>query len=261
MEDPRTNKSPVFRSMIALANTSNQRDPIYLTDPAVEHSEVIEEALDIIYTLNFSNALVGDDPSLVNYVVDFARKWEILMVIDIIRKEMAWDPRGILSSNAHFESFLLAIRMKDNELAAKRYVNSGHNVWLDETDDYKSNYERSREVNCDGSVGKGKRGTDRDLTEHYLSDIPASGLLGDDQLLRSPGDGGVFDLGHIPYVDFLCIPPTVLWIIARAQRSNKNRYEVGQDIHRLLDLACRFMYTTHDVEADLRPSSKAREAD
>jgi len=42
---------PVFRSMISMATTASQRDPIVLTDPNVEHSLVVKEVLDIIYNL------------------------------------------------------------------------------------------------------------------------------------------------------------------------------------------------------------------
>lgn len=70
-----------------MAHCSTQRDPIILTHQYVECSQVVKRTLDIIYTLNVGETEQQDANTLM-YVIDFANKWDIAMITDLVQKEV-----------------------------------------------------------------------------------------------------------------------------------------------------------------------------
>ena len=218
----------VFRSMISLANSSSQRDPINLTDPLMENSDVVLQVLDIVYTLGISAETIEDDVDLVKYAIDFARKWEMTMVIDIVHKELSRIIDSKTGTSSHFEHFLVALHLGDNDFAAEMYAGCEDEEW-------------------EGGAGDGlDKAHEED--KHYLSDKRSADLFRKDGLVISLG-GDIFNMGRMPYGAFLQIPPTVVWIILRAQEIAALMPEEGaakENVQVLLNRAC---------ESLCRPSS------
>jgi len=193
---------PVFRSMIAIANSASQRNPMSLTHPTVDHSRVVKAALDIIYTVDFSHDNIERDLNLVKYVIDFAKKWDISRITNITRKEIAqvFSMEGLLA----VEYLLVAVHLGDNGLAARYYSSQDgfhHYRYREdledledetETDDLRENPEREQEFTK--------------LPQHYLSDTRAEGLT--NELLDDWDGGAPFDFGNMPYGEFLRFRPS-----------------------------------------------------
>ena len=236
----------VFRSMISLANSSSQRDPVNLTDPLMENSDVVLQVLDIIYTLGISADTIEDDVDLVKYAIDFARKWEMTMVIDIIHKELSRIIDSKTGTSSHFEHFLVALHLGDNDLAADMYAGCGDEEWEGSADDgIELPLIRDCWSSSDGSTPGLSDNDDKAHEEdkHYLSDKRSADLFRKDGHVTSLG-GDIFNMGRIPYGAFLQIPPTVVWIILRAQEIATLMPEEGQakeHVQALLNRACESM--------------------
>ena len=83
-------------------------------------------------------------------------------------------------------------------------------------------------------------GLEIELPDYRLFDDPLPGLQEYHPFTASPG-GDIFDLGVIPYDEFLRIPPNIVWCILRAQRFHQggDLKEIdGKVMEQLLDLAC-----------------------
>ena len=83
-------------------------------------------------------------------------------------------------------------------------------------------------------------GLELELPDYQLFDDPLAGLQKYHPFTASPG-GDIFDLGVIPYDEFLRIPPNVVWCMLRAQRFHQggDLKEIhGKIMEQLLDLAC-----------------------
>lgn len=223
----------IFRDMIALANTSIQRDPFHLTHPAIEHSLVIKEALDVVYKCDFDYKLVQKDSNLVKLVIDFARKWEMSVIIDIIHKELYRSQD--LCGGQLVGHFLAALHLEALDLALDFYMISGSLEWAREMN--------SQEKKEKGAMNKQDQGGPKDelhaLHTHYHTDIAATGLPADHPLVASPG-GEIYNLGVMPYREFLHIPSTVGLILLRAQTMSRDKgVDEYESIRALLNLACK----------------------
>jgi len=71
--------------MLGIAQSTTQRDPIAMTDPHVELSIVIKATLDILYDREVHSF---SDDSLYQHVLEFARKWDMPIIIRTILKEL-----------------------------------------------------------------------------------------------------------------------------------------------------------------------------
>lgn len=94
-------------------------------------------------------------------------------------------------------------------------------------------------------------GLELELPDYYLSEDPLVGLQKFHPFTASPG-GDIFNLGVIPYDEYLRLPPTVTWCIHRAQRFHQggDLKEIdGEVMKTLLDLACK---SSRSVVADDR---------
>jgi hypothetical protein len=124
--------SPVFRSMIALADSSSQRDSIQLTDTEMEESEIVKRALDIIYNVEFefsSNQYCCD---IVSLIIDFANKWEISMITNLIQKDLFMDAKGKDGPSYPSHCFLIALKLRRNELACIFLERGEKEGWFEE---------------------------------------------------------------------------------------------------------------------------------
>lgn len=66
--------SSVFKNMVGIAQTGAQRGPLELTDEYVEHSQVVEATLDILYNSEITSFT---DDKLYHHVIEFARKYDM----------------------------------------------------------------------------------------------------------------------------------------------------------------------------------------
>jgi len=213
--------------MIALAKSSSQRDPIHLTDTTFESGETIERALDIIYTLDFDYDSDEYDVKVVRCVIEFAKKWEISLITDIIRKDLERDINSKDGPNYHFDYFLIALKLDNHNLAASYVKIAGKDGWFD-----------NRMVESSDVQDWGYHSF---TTEHLPSDTPKAALSQKHPLLDIVIDK-TFILGQIPHDLFLCIPPTVVWIILRAQGlEGKTKFSNRSIVRQLLDLACKLL--------------------
>ena len=228
--------------MIALAKSLTQQDPIYLTDATLEREKIVKRALDLIYTLGFDYVSDEYDPEIVSCVIKFAKKWEISLITDIIRKDLDRAIKSKIGPNHPFDYFLIALSLADHELAAAYFKLAEKDGWLPKDNVW---------VGGDISVETG-----------YLSDTPKAALSQKHPLLDIHIDKK-FTLGQIPHVDFLSIPPTVVWIILRAQ-SLEGKTEISSEdvVKQLLDLACTSQSGSHEDSERLisDPPAKTEES-
>ena len=66
--------SSVFKNMVGIAQSGAQRGPLELTDEYVEHSQVVEATLDILYNSEITSFT---DDNLYHHVIEFARKYDM----------------------------------------------------------------------------------------------------------------------------------------------------------------------------------------
>jgi hypothetical protein len=199
--------------MIALATSPPQRNPIHLTDTCFETSQIVEIALDIIYTLDFyyqsSDYGLDDFQSL----IDFAKKWEISMIDKIIQKEMWRDVNSKSGPTWPFDNFLIALKLGNNELAATYYATHERDV-------------------------RGRKPLKGDPKQYHLN-LVRVGLSTQHSLLDGSSDE-INILGMMSLDAFLHISQPVVWVILRAQLLQGNIGSSGKDIIRtLLDLICK----------------------
>jgi len=232
--------------MIALASSNIQRDPIHLSDITLENSKVVEKALDIIYTYHYDVSLIKSEVNLIKFVIDFAKKWEITMITDIISRGLSSEIKHDLDdgNGQHFEQFLVALHSGDNKLAARACrLASYHEMWAAENEEQML-ARKADEMRESETIGT-----------HYLSDVEAKGLSGDDLSLACK-EGACFNFGAMPYKEFLEVPPTMVWIILRSailklERGNDTDEEI---VLELLDKACEYSFHVGGSIADPRPT-------
>lgn len=231
--------------MISMATTTSQRDPIVLTDPNVEHSLVVKEVLDIIYSLEVHALTAWESSNLYLYVVDFATKWEMNMVTGLFGRELM---RYIEVEKEAWRSFgflLLALRLGDNSLAAKCCNEMDRVEWCQaqptsSPEDEGDNQEYFAE--------KWEFEEDDGLPINYLNDRPSHQLTKNNPLAATLG-GNLLDIRVMAYDDFLRLPPTVAWIILHASIGHEpGSGSIENKVKQLLDLACESASTSPMVD-------------
>lgn len=149
---------------------------------------VVKNLLDIIYT---SEPVGCHNIDLAFQVITMATKWECEAVLKILKKDLAIQAL-INSTNGPSTAHLrLALKLGDHHLMAliaQRDRDPGPRFVL--TKDSKTD----------------------PTGVHKLHDKPAAGILEASAGLESP----FYELGGLSYADFLKLPPTVLWALARA---------------------------------------------
>jgi hypothetical protein len=247
--------SPIFRSMISMATTTAQRDPIIFTDTDVEHSLVVKETLDIIYNLEVDPYDMYYYSNLYLYVIDFARKWEMSMITDFMGKEMLRCIEGGKEPQRSFYYLQLALRLGDNCLAAKCCDKMKHGAWQPRQPEHTQQDQSDDE---EYSADEWEFDEEDGLPKHYSSDNPAHKLTRNNRIAATSG-GDHLDLGAMPYSNFLTLPPTVVWIILHAKTKHKlGQGSMEKNVKQLLDLACEsFVHDNWWTAADHRSTLQA----
>jgi hypothetical protein len=210
--------------MISMASSSSQRDPIVLTGEYIECSRVVYRALNIIYFVGVDD-FEDWDTNTWSFVIDFAKKWDISMIRSLIVQELryiALQPDKY--KNVAWDLLVLSLKLGKSFLASQFFEWKDESNWSDAV--YRS----------DGiSLGDG-----------WTEKVPFSAVVD----RKDPSDlpdfqescqGGAFDLGAGSYPHFLRLPPTVVWIILRAQHlaTQGDQPPASETYKRLLVQACK----------------------
>lgn len=136
----------------------------------------------------------------------------------------------------------MALKFEDHELAAAYFKLAEKDGWL------------SGPEWC-MDWGNAEVATD------YLSDTPKATLSQKHPMLDIKIDK-TFTLGQTPHDSFLCIPPTVIWIILRAQfLRGKIELSTEDVVRQLLNLACMPELVLQNLnQLILDPPSKTEES-
>ena len=209
--------------MIAMAMSSTQKDPIVLTDQWVECSRIVKTALDMIYTARL-DPMSYDNGNIYLYVVEFAQKWDIGVIPTLMGNQFRLD--ATKQRCFAFGLLLIALKLKDNELAALAFSSQDRQTWNEESYDY-----------VWGQAGLDNEGN-TELPPNYQSEPMTSSTPLQDLDIYI---GDMFDLGTSPYQGFLLLPPTVIWIILRSQRLAlaDNSVPVIRYFEALMDRFCK----------------------
>ena len=211
--------------MISMATSSIQRDTITFTDDNFEVGVVIRSFLDGVYSSSMEDCTNYLKVNSTMYVIDFARKWEcqvVLNMIELVVKLNLGGREGIKEFD--FDSldlFLLAVKLERYQLAG------------DCLRDRKSSHWGNDEV---ASLN------DTSLSPNVRSDQQVTGW--DD--LDSIPEVSVFDLSASHYRDFLQVPPNIVWALMRANRLAKAhtngqdfKDNLGDEFVKLMRLGCK----------------------
>jgi hypothetical protein len=176
--------------MIGFAQSETQRDPITLTDEFVELSLVVKAALDILYDHKVTSF---KDGHLYHHVIEFARKWDMLIILETISARLVVHANTASLSSYVNEMFRLAIDLGDCELITALMRAKEGNVWdnLPEQSDTGSQLFPVKPLSLGPPV----------LTPE------------NEQYLKG---GGVYRLGSWPYSKFAAIPTPIVWALLRA---------------------------------------------
>jgi hypothetical protein len=219
--------------MISMAHCSTQRDPIILTHQYVECSQVVKRALDIIYTLNVGGTHHQDANTLM-YVIDFANKWDIAMIIDLLQKEVRRRTEKEVNrqiadpSFPMFDHLRLALKLKDYKLACDVFASNKKSTWENEDLNNEPGHLPLETISLDhiGPV----------LPSNVVDEEPVENFA--NSTLSNGGD--MHDLGGSYYPYFLTIPLPIVYIILRAQHlaAHKQGHQAGH-FRALMKKACR----------------------
>jgi hypothetical protein len=210
--------------MISMAQSSTQRDPIVFTGEWVESSRIVKMALDIIYTLEMED-LDETSARTYMYVVDFAKKWDIDLISNVIGKAVrrALKVKGCAS----LELLLLSLKLNNNDLASLSFAADGQE-WPEDAED------GSEPGPHTDSAGLDRQSSTR-LPLNYQSECFPCFPGGEISF-----GGPTLDLGASWHQDFLQIPPTIVWIILKSQHLAAHDKTPAKDhFKRLMDNACK----------------------
>ena len=158
-------------------------------------------------------------------VIDLATRWECDSVLKILKRDLAIQALINSANGPTSDHLRLAHRLKDHHLMALI-----------------SQRDRNAEFNFASMITEADH-TDGDIlpSAHRLYDTPASklaGILG----VASP----TYEIGGMSYVEFLRLPPTVVWALSRATylarkdccQDAVNVDDMGRLFEGMLGLAC-----------------------
>lgn len=180
---------------------------------------VVKVLLDIIYTSEPSGCR---NIELAFQVITLATQWECEAVLKILKKDLAIQALINSTEGPSNHHLRLAHKLKDYHLMALIA-------------------QRDRNPGPKAHVSTNSRPDDTGVRKTY--DIAATALLG-----FSGVESPFFDLGGLSYCEFLRLPPTVLWSLARStylardEQGEVNVNEMAQHFENLLNLACESFY-------------------
>jgi len=191
-----------------------QRNPITFTDDKFEVGLVIRSFLDGVYSNSMEGCADRPNVSSTKFIVDFARKWECQGVWDMIEHVVRVNIRGYQSIDTSlcdsFDLFLLAVKLERYELAGECLRQPRVQFW-DASDQPFPEY-------------------DPPLSPNVQSDQQVAGW---EDLKPIPGIS-VFDLCSSCHLDFLEIPPNIVWALLRASYLAKINTN-GKDFETILE--------------------------
>ena len=208
--------------MISCAQSSSQRDIIHLTDQFVEHSQVIKVTLNILYHRGITSFR---NERLYQHVIEFARKWEIPVVLETISKELR------LQAN-YPKAFKLIIRM------FRLSINLGeHDVIIAVIKAWSG---KSWGTNTSPSNSTNK--PDHTFFPATTPTLPEPTIEG--ALLKYIEGAPIFELGGWPFATFFELPLPLIWAILRAGQLAKGRHTdaMATELKKVLDLMCTSEY-------------------
>ena len=92
----------------------------------MECSRVVKRVLDVIYTLEVGE-IDGDDTNTLLFVLDFAKKWDIAMINNLMVKEIRmWNK---CPGHPAFAMLLLSLKLDYNELTAEVFRADRKQQW------------------------------------------------------------------------------------------------------------------------------------
>jgi hypothetical protein len=216
---------PVFKNMVGIAQSDAQRDPINLTDPHVELGDVVEATLDILYDHDIPFI---DQETLYHHVIDFARKWDMSIILSRISKQLRLHTISEEKGGRPLRLLRLAINLGDNEVIATIIKSSVQHAWP-------AGGHGTRDAGSETGTGN---------LPWKSPTLPKPKLTGvtQDYLKGAP----IFELGSWPYSTFAALPPPLAWAILRAgivldqAHVSRRSITLATEVHKLMDIMCEW---------------------
>jgi hypothetical protein len=105
--------SSVFESMLSSDPNYLQGSPMELGDELKDHSIIYGALMDVLYPTPYTRLLDLHKVNVILHLIDLAELWSIEKVYRVIVKDIRYE-----LSYRHFDLFLIAIKLKDYNLAA-----------------------------------------------------------------------------------------------------------------------------------------------
>jgi len=205
--------------MISIAQSSSQRDIIHLTDEFVEHSKVIKATLDILYDREVTSFR---NERLYQHVIEFARKWEIPVVLKTISKELRLQANYPKAFKLIIRMFRLAINLGEHDVIIAVIKAWSGKSWGTNT----SSSSTSDSI------------PDNSFFPATTPTLPEPTIEG--ALLKYIEGAPIFELGGWPFATFSELPLPLIWAILRAGQLAKGRHTdaMATELKKVLDLMC-----------------------
>ena len=249
--------------MVGIAQTGTQRGPIELTDEFVEHSQVVEAALDIMYDSEIKSFA---DDKLYHHVIEFARKYDISSILKTISSQLR--AHATSSDKGNFLRLLrVAIDLGECSLmSAIVRATCGH-LWP-ELSDPKLKPTAAKRATRNPFSRFISSSSDEDLPFDHKPDVPQNrsmdkSIFPPKSLTLPPPNltkaakeyvegGKAFDLGTWPYEEFASLPTPLAWALLRADQLAAKEYSLdrseafGRKIQDILDTMCELVSCLRD---------------
>jgi len=242
--------------MVGIAQTGTQRGPIELTDEFVEHSQVVEAALDIMYDSEIKSFA---DDKLYHHVIEFARKYDISSILKTISSQLR--AHATSSDKGNFLRLLrVAIDLGECSLISAIVGATCGHVWPEISIEYEAmrarqalsilaNESSTLLLNPKPVVSR-KPPTDKSIFPSKPLSLPSPNL---DIAAKEYVEGEkAFDLGTWPYEEFASLPTPLAWALLRADQLAKKEYSLdrtvafGRKIQDILDTMCELVSCLRD---------------
>jgi hypothetical protein len=222
------NTRPVFRSMISMATSTTQQNPVTFTDDKFEVGIVIRLFLDAVYTGVVDDFANTDNVNSTMYVIDFARTWECQWLLNAVERCVDFNLSKLDETECpdydNFDLFRIAVKLERYELAGACIRAKSGLVWNDEIKTLSSDT----------------------LSPNFTSAQPVRALSD----LQPIEGASVFDLSAGPCTILLELPPNVAWALLRSNhiantKDNGNSIEGNHadEFVKIMRLACESAFT------------------
>ena len=233
--------SSVFKNMVGIAQSGAQRGPLELTDEYVEHSQVVEATLDILYNLGITSFT---DDNLYHHVIEFARKYDMSFILKTISNQIR--VHANYTDKAHCVRLLrIAIDLGECDLmAAVVRATCGHN-WPDRPKPKTSLFRfgwGSRLVPDVKPAPLSEECRDQSLFPPKSLFLPPPHVSVESK--EYIAGGKAFELGTWSYPEFAALPPPIAWALLRAEQLASDEYHdkrteaFGRELQNILDSMC-----------------------